>query len=169
MLIGNSLKAFGEYVVKQSRTNLTKKDKNVSKELYNSIKYDYKVSKNSFELTISMADHGKFIDKGVKGSESAQKAPSSPFSYKKGINNKPSSKHFDKWIVKRGFSPRNSKGQFTTRKGIAIAISYKVWREGIKTTNFFTTPFEAAFKRLPDELIEAYGLDVDNLIKSSLL
>jgi hypothetical protein len=31
-------KAFGDYVVQQSRTNLTKKGKNVSKGLYNSIK-----------------------------------------------------------------------------------------------------------------------------------
>jgi hypothetical protein len=30
-------KAFGDYVVQQSRTNLTKKGKNVSKGLYNSI------------------------------------------------------------------------------------------------------------------------------------
>ena len=31
------LNSFGKYIVKQSRTNLTKGKKNVSKELYNSI------------------------------------------------------------------------------------------------------------------------------------
>ena len=33
------LQAFGKYVVQQSRTNLTKQKRNVSKNLYNSIEY----------------------------------------------------------------------------------------------------------------------------------
>ena len=33
------LNSFGKYVVQQSRSNLTKQKKNVSKELYNSIGY----------------------------------------------------------------------------------------------------------------------------------
>ena len=28
---------------------------------------------------------------------------------------------------------------------------------------FFTKPFEKAFDRLPDELVEAYGLDIEKL------
>lgn len=39
---------------------------------------------------------------------------------------------------------------------------------GLKTTNFFTEPFETAFKRLPDEIIEAYGLDIESLLKTSI-
>ena len=53
-MLKEALDNFGKYVVQQSRSNLTKKDKNVSKGLYNSIKYDTKVSKNSFELTIRL-------------------------------------------------------------------------------------------------------------------
>ena len=33
------LESFGKYIVKQARTNLTKGKKNVSKDLYNSIKF----------------------------------------------------------------------------------------------------------------------------------
>jgi hypothetical protein len=50
---------------------------------------------------------------------------------------------------------------------LTTAISHIVWHEGLKTTNFFTKPFEQAFKKLPDELIEAYALEVEDLLKFS--
>ena len=31
---------------------------------------------------------------------------------------------------------------------------------GIKPSLFFTKPFEAAFKKFPDQLVEKYGLDM---------
>jgi len=46
--------------------------------------------------------------------------------------------------------------------GILIAIGKK--NKGIKPTMFFTKPFQKAFERLPNELIEAFALDVDNLL-----
>ena len=73
-MLKDALDNFGKYVVQQSRSNLSKQDKNVSKNLYNSISYETKVNKNSFELTINMVDYGKFIDKGVKGVNSSAKA-----------------------------------------------------------------------------------------------
>jgi hypothetical protein len=33
---------------------------------------------------------------------------------------------------------------------------------------FFTTPFETAFKRLPDDLIEKFGLDIENLFNQAI-
>ena len=44
------LQAFGKYVVQQSRTNLTKQKRNVSKNLYNSIEYTLEEKDNSFFL-----------------------------------------------------------------------------------------------------------------------
>ena len=168
MKIEQELKNFANIVVKESKTSLTKKKKNVSKELYNSIDYDLKVSKNSFTLSFTMAEHGKFIDKGVKGAKSSLKAPMSPYSYKSGAENRPSPKYFDKWVVKRGLATRNKKGQFVSRESLKFAIATAVQNYGIETTNFFTKPFENAFKRLPDDLVEAFGLEVDNFLKYSL-
>lgn len=165
MSIEKALNNFGAYVVKQSRSNLTRKNKNVSKELYDSLSYNTKVNKNSFELTINMVDYGKFIDKGVKGSESSQKAPKSPFKY---TNKMPPVKVFDKWSIKRGIAPRDDKGRFLSRKSINFAIARNIFKTGIETTNFFTKPFEKAFNDLPDTLVEEYGLEIDNLMKSSL-
>lgn len=164
MSVEKALNDFGSYVVQQSRSNLTRKNKNVSKDLYESISYETKVMPNSFELTINMVDYGKFIDKGVKGSESSQKAPQSPFKY---TNKMPPSRVFDKWTIKRGLAPRY-KGKFKSRKSLNFAIARSIFKTGIKTTNFFTEPFERAFKRLPDTIIEEYGLEVESLMKSSL-
>jgi len=33
---------------------------------------------------------------------------------------------------------------------------------------FFTKPFERAFRKLPDQVIEAYGLDVEEFLKFTL-
>ena len=63
------LERFGKYVVQQARANLTKGRQNVTKELYNSIKWDSKASQSgdSFSATLSMLDYGQYQDKGVRG------------------------------------------------------------------------------------------------------
>jgi len=33
----------------------------------------------------------------------------------------------------------------------------------LKPSLFFTKPFDKAFDRLPDEIVEAYGIDIVNL------
>ena len=42
------LESYGKYVVQQSKSNLTKAKKNVSKDLYNSIKYKIEFSNGEF-------------------------------------------------------------------------------------------------------------------------
>ncbi len=63
------LKAFRDYVVKESKSNLTRLKKNSSKKLYDSIKGEYKVMPNSFSMEFDMEDYGTFQDKGVNGLE----------------------------------------------------------------------------------------------------
>lgn len=62
-----ALESFAKFVIKQSRTNLTKKKKNVTSSLYESLGYDLNVSKNSFYLEFYMDEYGAFVDEGVKG------------------------------------------------------------------------------------------------------
>jgi len=177
MSIPNVTKAFdkfGKYVVQQSRTNLTKKDKNATKELYNSLGYKIKQSKNSFEFSISMEDYGLYIDRGVKG-VGGTKADGSSWDKKKVTNNdfkyrnkRPPAKVFNGWVIKRGIAPRSKTGQFTSRKSVMFAIAESVYHTGLETTNFFSLPFERGFKNLPDEIVEAYGLDMEALLQKSI-
>ena len=40
-----------------------------------------------------------------------------------------------------------------------------IYKKGIKPSLFFTKPFEQAFKKLPEELTEAFGLDIRNFLQ----
>ena len=156
-----ALEQFRDYVIKQAKSNLTRMHKKSSSKLYNSIKGEVKEMPNSIRLGFDMEEYGFFQDKGVrgvggvrsttskfqrtnnKGKMWKQKGKNSPFSFK--ANNKPSVKHFTQWANSKGLSP--------------YAVRESVWRQGIAPSLFFTKPFEKAFSNLPDELIEAFGLD----------
>jgi hypothetical protein len=147
------LEEFRDYVIKQARSNLSKLKKNSSRKLYDSIKGEIKAMPNSLRLYFDMTDYGFYQDKGVSGTK---KKYDTKFSY---TNKMPPPKAFDKWIVKKGIAPRNKEGKFTTRKGLQFAIARSIFEKGIKPSLFFTKPFEPAFKNLPNEMIEAYGLE----------
>jgi len=171
MSVKNALDSFAYDVIDDAKKRLQAKDKNASKKLSNSLDYRLNVSKNSFSLVFLMEDYGEFVDKGVKGKGGnksdgskwkTKRVVKSPFKFR---NKKPPTKVLDKWTVLRGIAPRNKKGQFISRKSILYAISNSIYHTGLETTNFFTTPFNREFKNLPDELVEAFGLEVDNLLK----
>ena len=166
----DALNAFGKYVVQQSRSKLTQSNKDVSKRLYESLGYELKVMPNSFSMAFLMEEYGEYQDKGVRGVGGTRKTTSrfnkknnkgkiwkqkggnSPFSFKEG--RKPSVKHFEAWSRSKGLS--------------AFAVRESVYRQGIKPSLFFTKPFEAAFKNLPNDIVEAYGLDVENFLKTTI-
>ena len=173
--VKDELNRFAKYVISQSRANLTKDKKNSSKELYNSLDSNVKVSKNSFELTFLMEEYGVFQDKGVKGTKSNYtENKDSPFSYKSkggknGLKGMPPPKAFDKWIVRKGLKGiRDKKGQFISRKSLQFMIARSVFEKGVKASLFFTKPFEKAFKNIDKDLVEAYKLDVEALMKNSI-
>lgn len=167
------LKRFGKSVVKESRANLTKRGKNDTKGLWNSIQYQLKVSENSFQLEFLMDEHGKFVDKGVKGKSSSLKAPNSPFKFGKssggGRQKGGLSDSIEAYVNRKRFQFRNRKtGAFMSFKQTAFLISGSIYHKGLETTNFFTNPFEAAFKRLPEEIVTDYSLEVDSLLKQAI-
>ena len=63
------LNAFAKYVIQQSRSNLSKQNKNVDKKLYNSLDKEIEFGANSFRLAFLMEDNGTFQDKGVSGTK----------------------------------------------------------------------------------------------------
>ena len=159
--VQKELEKFRDYVISQSRSNLSRLKKNSSKRLYQSIKGDVKAMPNSMSIQFSMEDYGIFQDVGVSGKK---KKYNTPYSYKSKM---PPPKAFDKWIVRKGLAPRE-KGKFKSRKGLSFAIARSVFMNGIKPSLFFTKPFEAAYKKLPEELVEKYGLDALKLFNQQV-
>ena len=156
----NALNKFAKYVIQQSRSNLTKGNKNYKKSLYDSLKSDINVSANSFSLSFIMSEYGVYQDKGVSGTEQKY---NTPFSYRQKM---PPIKPIADWAKFRNIRLRNEKGQFA--KGnyntIGYLIARSIKKKGIKPSLFFTKPFEKAFNNLPDELVKAYALDLDEFI-----
>ena len=156
------LDRFRDQVIRQARSNLTRMGKNSSKKLYNSITGDVKAMPNSISMEFSMEEYGFYQDKGVSG---VKKKYDTPFSYKSKM---PPSSKLDKWIVRKGLAPRNEKGQFASRKGLSYVIARSIFINGIKPSLFFTKPFEAAYKKLPNELIDKFGIEAEKLFMDTI-
>ena len=174
------LNKFGKQVVKESKTRLTKLKKNASKELYNSISYDFKEHKNSFRLSFEMDEYGKFVDKGVSGKNNSSFNGKNKEVFKSlggfsfGTGNFKGKggewkKRIDKWMYQRSVSPRDKKsGKFIKRDTVNYLIRRSIYQHGSKASLFFTKPFESAFKSLPNDVVNAYGLDVEKFLKDVL-
>lgn len=158
-----SLENFRKYVSSQARRNLTRLDKNNSKGLYKRLDGVLNVSPNSIQLSWDLG-YGNFQDKGVSGTE---KKYDTPYSYKSKM---PPIKPLSDWAKRKGIRLRDEQGKFQkgNYKTIGFLIARSIFRKGIKPSLFFTKPFEQGFKNLPDQLIEAYGLDVEEFLKFTL-
>jgi hypothetical protein len=175
-----ALKAFRDHVVKQARANLTRGGKKSSGNLYESIDGEVKAMPNSIGIYFEMEQYGAFVDKGVRGANPSalpegsknrgvQKAPNSPYSFgtRSGRMNG-LTKGLDSWIVRKGIAPRAAGGKFTSRKTLKFLMARSIYLSGIKPSLFFTNAFESAYKKLPTELIDKYGLDVEKLVTQAL-
>jgi hypothetical protein len=152
-----ALEKYAKYVIQQSRSNLTKKKNNASKQLYNSLEYRIQGDKISF----LSEDYGQFIDKGVKGAKSTYpESSASPFKY---TTKQPPSKAFDKWSIRKGIAPRDKQGRFISRQSLNFLIARSIKNKGIRATLFFTKPFERGLDLYGDEIVAGYLEDKLNL------
>ena len=160
--VQKQLDKFKAYVISESRKNLTNLKKNSSKKLYNSLRGEAKAMANSFSMDFFMEDYGHFQDKGVSG---VIKKYDTPYNY---TTKMPPTRSLDKWIVRRGIAPRGKNGKFVSRQGLKFAIARSIFKNGIKPSLFFTKPFEAAYKRLPSDLVDKFGLDALQLFDMTI-
>lgn len=157
--VEKELERFAKEVIKESKANLKRLDKKASGDLINKMGYDVNSSKNSFELGIGWpenqgAKYAPFINYGVKGVSSGKSLKG--FKY---TNKKPPMRFIKTWLKQKG-------GRFRSRNltSDAFKVQNIIYQRGQKPTEFYSKPFEKAFADLPDELIEAYGLDLDDFL-----
>jgi|LakMenEpi03Aug12_release.lakeMendotaPanAssembly.Ray.scaffolds.fasta_scaffold562275_2 hypothetical protein len=114
-------------------------------------------------IEILMANYGKYLDKGVSGTE---RKFNTPYSY---TNRMPPASVFDKWIVRKGIAPRNGRGQFQSRKGLQFAIARSIYKNGIRPTLFISIDFDAKMNQFANILANSVADDlmdeIDNKIK----
>ena len=158
------LNKFAKRVIQQSRTRLTKGKKNASKDLYNSLRYDLTTSAAAFILNFFMEEYGIYQDRGVSGKK---RKYNTPFSYK---DKMPPPKALDKWMVRRNIKgTRDAQGRFIKRKSLQYLLARSIYNKGIKPSNFFTKSFEQAFDKLPEDMVKAYRLDLEEFLRSSTI
>lgn len=174
MEVKKALDSFGNKVVTGARKELKRQDKNASNRLSDSLDFNVRVSKNSFQFDLLMEEYGEFIDKGVHG-VGGTKADGTKWKKKKVVGSKfryktkrPPTQAFNGWTIRRGIAPRSAGGQFTSRKGLLQAISISVFHTGLETTNFLTKPFNKAFQSFPEDVAEAFGLQAEKLLEIAL-
>ena len=147
---------FAKAVVRKAKGNLTRNGhKNtgaLSKSLDN---WEVEVSKQgSVSLTFSYEDYGEYQDKGVKGAanfKSHRMKEATPYRFK------------DK------MPPKKPIEAFIKAKGIdidAFVIQRSIFQRGIPQTLFFTKPFRDSFKDLPENILDAFGGDVDKFLNN---
>jgi len=170
------LNDFRNNVIREAKSNLSSRTD--SGNLKKSLKSFVKESKNSIQISFEMDEYGFYQDQGVKGKDpskvspnakiTGQQAPNSQFRFGSGKSNKTFAdfqKKMAAWAQRKNVRFRDSKGRFSKGgyKSIGYIIANNIYNRGLKPTLFFTKPFEKFFKRLPDELVEKYGLDIENL------
>ncbi len=150
---------FAKYVIQQSRSNLTKGKKNVSKDLYNSLKSEINPTQKGLLLFFEMLEYGVYQDQGVSGTK---KKYDTPFKY---TNKRPNIGALDKWSVRKSAlnkKVRDKKGRFIPRKSLIYLIANKIFFQGIRPSLFFTKPFEKRFNTFINEFEVGVTEDFEN-------
>jgi hypothetical protein len=138
---------YGNSVENEIETRLTNNGKIATGKLYDSIGYTLTEDRGGFNLKFKMAEYGKYVDKGVK--------PHPEYLTGKGTGRK--SKFITalkKWCRVKGIP-----------EGAAYGIRRKIWKDGIKPTNFFTIPTTRRQKQFEKGFADAIAKDIEDNIK----
>ena len=173
--VQKTIEKFRDYVIRESKDNLKRGGQygsyNNTSALSNSLKGEI-VTENGYTIVgFQMADYGAFVDKGVKGKTSSNKAPNSPFKFGSGTGRKGGlTKGINQWVKQKGFQFRDRKsGKFLSYDSTAYLITRSIFHKGIKPSLFFTKPFEAGYKKYIDvDLLKAFGQDIETMVDYNL-
>lgn len=169
------LTKYKDYVLSQSKRNLTRAGIGNRSRLYKSLRGLVSVKQNrdlrgrfasgdSPQIKFTMNDYGKFVDLGVRGTNDKDSdAYKKPFKYnklKKMINIGAVES-----FISRKVRARSSDGRFTSRsakdkKSLVFAIAKSIHSKGIKRSMFFTKPLNKRFKKTVNDIHKGSADDI---------
>lgn len=173
------LRQFAERVIKSAKLNLgstrtityndgkKKRRRQVSSgKLKDSLDYSLLTGVHLL-MSFTMEDYGKYIDEGVSGSK--YKVPGgSRFNF---TNLAPPKNAIRKWMDVKKVKVRDLKTNSFIKQteenkdNAAFLISRSIKRRGIPKSEFFQAPFRLEFSKLPEEVLKAVSMDVDEFLK----
>ena len=104
--VDKELKKFGNYIIQQSRSNLTKGKRNYTKELYNSLSYKLEESGDGFIIDFFMEDYGLFQDQGVKGANPKKLSSNAQITGQQAPINRFFDNFYLGWFIRILFNPK---------------------------------------------------------------
>ena len=156
------LNSFGDSVVAKAKENLDNKNINASNDLRDKkMVFVSKVMPNSISLKFDLGEYGQGIDQGINGY--GKNNYSTKFSFK---DPRPSARMIDnilQWANDKGVSLRGN--NWRQVRASAYNLSRYILENGIKPTYFFQNAYEEHFRTLDRDLVEAFGLDVDDFFE----
>jgi hypothetical protein len=154
---------FGENVLDTARQNLRDRGSSVSGDLERKMKFVAKVMPNSMSLKFDLGEYGQGIDQGIEGSFQSKKVGltgRTPFKFKALYPNRAMVDNVLSWAKAVGFNFYDA----VERDGAYSLASY-ILREGISPNRFFTDAYEDYIREIPEDIAEAFGLDVDEFFR----
>ena len=163
-----ALTKFGSNVIQKGRRILDQKKKRTQENtLYTN--YHYKMKSTSSTITFGFEfgeaeEYWEFVDQGVKGvggfkGSGSARGKGSDFKFKYANPGGAMVKAIKGWIKNKPVSLGDM-----NITGLAFAIGYSIKRRGLERTMFYSNPVNKALKKLPDELTDAFRLDVEKLV-----
>ena len=139
------LNKFGKLLVEEYRNNLTEKNVNASKTLFNSISYIVEGNGTNFVVKLKLEDYYKYVENGRK----AGKFPP--------INK------IEKWVeIKPVIQRPMANGKLPTKKQLSFLISRKIALEGIKPRPLLQQSIDEVFDEIKERLEEALIKDIES-------
>ena len=173
------LRQFAERVIKAARLNLgatrtityndgkKKRRRQVSTgKLKDSLDYSLLTGVHLL-MSFMMQDYGKYLDEGVSGTK--YKVPNGS---RFGFDGKmPPKSSIRTWMAQKKVKARDLKTKSFVKQTeanvdrAAFLISRSIKRRGIPKSEFFQEPFRLEFSKLPEEVLKAVSMDVDEFLR----
>jgi len=154
------LVTMGEDIIQQANRNLVSSKISASGHLGKGMDSSVKINNNSVGLTITIAGYWEYMNYGVAG-VGGERADGSAWVKKKVTNNK--YKYRDK------IPPPSAFAKITSSKGGQFAIARSIFHTGLKTTLFFSNPFDSEVKELSDEIEVAIAKAVEDSLNKETI
>ena len=176
-----AMQKLGNNVVREGKAIL-KKEKKTTKQntLYRDFDYTVRAQKESVSLIFDFgraSDYWDFVDEGVRGTGSTKgrskttgqfmRGQGSPFKFRKkniarGV--------IAKWIQNKPIKLRGKDGKFMEKtkaniKSAAFLIGRAIAQRGLQRTQFFTRPFTKELNNQTDDIVKAFGDDLDKQLE----
>ena len=183
--LGGSLtnveKVLGEFAkdfVREAGNNLQRTKSVSSGELLKSLRFELHPRGGGYALTIYAADYYDFVNQCVKGVKSSDKAPNSPYSFRKLTVGYEMATSIRKWMIRHNVKSFRQNKDFKhaqvktfqeTSQSMSFRIAAGIKRNGLRATYFWDNAYDKYFPGLAPKLAQALETDVSIVLRNMVV